>query len=216
MKKWILLIAFIIAIFSLQLISTYGLFESNKDYGMEADLANFSISINGNEVTGSEHTYDVRTFGYYGDDNILNNRFAPGGRVYFDIEIEPNDTQVSFRYDVYVDLSYMTNSAIVVDNITSFVSNGEETISNDLILTDEATYSGVVLLDDIEEDTVITVRVSFKWDDIPLNGDVDYETMEAGYFNVPTSVHLVQYLGEELVPYEPPLPVEDSEDDSNE
>lgn len=212
-RKWLLIIALVTAIFSLKLmIDTYGLFESNKNIGMEADLAKFNISINGDMITGSDATFNVDTFSYEVDPESIPGKFSPDSTAYFEIVIDPNDTGVSFRYDITFSELNIDNPKISLDSVTVDDTN--------LIRTNVNTYSGVILLSDIDntDDDNVTIRVNFSWVNDDDNNDNDNRTMNNGNIEIPVSVHLIQYLGEEIEEYieeyeeDPEIGEDDNED----
>ena len=137
MKKSLLTIALLIAIFSLGIIGTYGLFESRLNIEMNSKIAKFNISINDSLITTEDASFTIDSFYYDNDEYTNDSKFAPGTTVYFDLDIKGNDTDVSVKYDVALDLSNITNESIVIEKVI-------DEDGNDITRTDEFKYTDLL------------------------------------------------------------------------
>lgn len=192
MKKLLILTFFTIVTF-LILVGTYGVFESKVLNGSKIKLAAWKVEVNNTLVTSEEKTFTIEDIKCSNSDNVLDGKIAPGIEGYFDIYIDPKDTDVSIRYDIIYDIDYLKNinPAFVITKI-------EELSGNNLTLTDKNTYTGTILLK--KESHII--RTYIKWEDIDDNGYNDYITgTTSTLFELPIKINISQYLGEEIIKY---------------
>lgn len=197
MKKLVILTFFAMLIFSLLLGSTYGIFETDLGQSSSIPVAAWEVTVNDLSVAGSQNTFDVGDIIWETKENVLAGKVAPGMSGYFDIVINPQDTDVSIRYDVVYDLDYLSNI-----NKAFKVTKVEELGGSTLILTDKYTYTNTIDLTQIKEKTIHTIRTHVKWEDMQDNGEDDYTTGTTDTsFEVPIVVNVSQYLGEEIREY---------------
>ena len=85
MKRW-LIILFIISftLTAYEISKSYGLFETEKDIIVNADIGKFQIKVN-DDLINETTTFSVSNFNVTGDSNVRENYFAPGTNGYFDI-----------------------------------------------------------------------------------------------------------------------------------
>ena len=114
----------------------------------------------------------------------------------FKIEIEPKDTEVSVRYDIFINQSNITNQNIVLFSVKD-TDTGEA-----LVETDVDTYTGVIPLASITNNYVKHVEITFLWE----NDDNSTQDILLGItanlsIQVPISVTVTQYMGETIESY---------------
>lgn len=174
---------------------TYGLFESKNVMTMENNLAKWQVLINGTNVT-SNKKFVVDTINVTNSDNVKEGKIAPGCEGYFDIVINPTDTDVSIVYNITFDFSKISNS------FTFYKI--EEIASGNLIRTGENTYSKVISLEEIKKGVTNTIRVYVKWENIEDNNDYDSEIGIAkdSSINIPVAVEVSQYFNEKIEEYQ--------------
>ena len=85
---------------------------------------------------------------------------------YFDIEIDPNGTDTSIRYDVTFDFSNLDSDQFTIDEI---VEIDDKTI----VRTGEFTYSNIITLDEINDNETNTIRVYITWENDENNNEKD-------------------------------------------
>ena len=176
--------------------NSFALFESDFTIDAGSTAGSWNILVNNVDITGSSGTFTVNNVNVTGNNHVVANKMAPGTSAYFDINIVPTGTDVSIRYDLTFDFSLLSTS-ISVDDIT-------ELNNRTLVQTGENTYSGVITLSEIENDTVSNVRVVIIWDNDENNNETDSELgMDLnGSISIPVQIDVTQYLGETLVEYE--------------
>lgn len=192
MKKLLILTFFTILTYFL-LVATYGVFESKVLNGSQIKLAAWKVEVNNTSITNEEKTFTIDDIVCSESNDVLKGKLAPGIEGYFDILVDPKDTEVSVRYDIIYDIDYLqsVNKAFVITKI-------EETSNKQLILTDKHTYTGVIPLNTGSH----VIRTYIKWEDIEDNGYNDYITgTTSTLFELPIKVNISQYLGEEIIEY---------------
>lgn len=170
-------------------IDSYGLFESKNVLNVDSNIAKWNVFINGTDIKKNE-TFVVDKINLINNDNVLEGKMAPGSKGYFDIVIDPTDTDTSIRYDISFDFSSL-NDKIVVSGI-------EEITSGNLIRTDKNTYSKVITLNEIKNGITNTIRVYIKWDNIDDEGDSAIGSVINNFINVPVTIAAYQYFGEKI------------------
>lgn len=184
----VLLIMFII-------IETYGLFETNNVMIVNSEIGKWNIYIN--ETSATEGTFVVDSITVMNNEKVKNGKIAPGTSGYFDIVIDPADTDVSIRYDISFDFS------LILDSFS--IKKIEEAGGVNLIQTDEFTYTNIIDLASIKEGATNTIRVYVEWINNEENNEQDSEVGQTkdNYINIPINILVSQYLGEEIQEYVP-------------
>ena len=193
-RKLFLVIVLILCSFVLYYGSkyTYTSYESSVDAEVNSKVAGISVSINGQNIV-KEKLDSVKL------DNITltsthtrEGKISPGSTGTFAITLDPTGSEVAFRYDFeLIDKSTDNSKLLTFDGFTSDNGNLIKTASN--------TYTGIITLDDINNNKVINITGSFTFnnDDIPAitedNGNLD------DFFEI--KFHAIQYNGEEITPY---------------
>ena len=193
MKKLLILTFFTILTFSL-LVTTYGIFESGILSGTSIKVAAWEVTINDSIITNENKTFNINDIIWEGSENVLDGKVAPGMKGYFDIVIDPKNTDVSIRYDILYNLEDL-------NKINSFfkITNVEEINKNNLIKTDENTYTGLI---DINNKNTHTIRTYVEWIDDENNGQNDYLMgISDEIFKISIDINVIQYLGEEIKEY---------------
>lgn len=196
MKKLIILTFFTILAFFL-LLSTYGVFESIILREVDFDVAAWKVEVNGSKVTNEEKKFVIDDIKWESSDGVVNGKGAPGSEGYFDIIIDPKETEVSIKYEIVYDIEYLENI-----NPAFKITKVEEINGNKIYLTSKNTYTGVIELKDIRLHRTNTIRTYIKWEDNEENNENDYALGSSGdSFNLPVDVNVIQYLDEEIVEY---------------
>lgn len=194
-RKLIILLIFLMVLITFNEIrSAYGLFESEKSLVVTKSIAKWNITINDIDVRTSED-FVIDSFNVENNASVKDGKIAPGSSGYFDIIIDPEDTQVSFRYDLSFDFSGL-NDNIHIESI-------EETLGNDIIRTGEYTYSNVFSLEDIEDGLTNSIRVYIKWENVETENDSDtiIGLTENNILDIGANININQYFGEAIIPY---------------
>lgn len=195
-NRILIILSIILVFITIYIIrDTYGLFESKNKMIMDSNIAKWNVLINGLDIK-SGNNFIVDTINIENSDDVLDGKIAPGGKGYFDIVINPTNTETSILYSVTFDFSKLI-SVFTIDKI-------EEITSGNLIRTGENTYSKVITLDEIKNEVINTIRVYIKWDNIEDKNEEDSKVglISNNFINIPVSVSVVQYLGESIEEYQ--------------
>lgn len=189
-KRW-LIILFVVLLFvtAYELSSSFALFESDADFVVNSDVGKWEISVNG-DLIDQTNTFTITNVHVNNDPNVRENLFAPGTEGYFEIIIDPNDTDVSIYYEIVCRTDYITNNQIILDRI-------ENVGKPDLINVAAYTYAGVIPLSEIKNNETTTLRFYITWTNNENNNDVDsLYGNNSDDFEIPMEITFRQYAGE--------------------
>ena len=195
MKRWlIILFVFVLFITLYEIKDSFSLFESSKDIVVNNDIGSWQIKVN-DDLINDAVTFNVSNIKVSGDENVREDHFAPGTEGYFDIVIDPNDTDVSIYYEILCRDDLINNTQISLTDI--------ENIGNDnLILVAPHTYAGVINLSEIENGELTTIRFYVEWINNDNNNEIDsLYGLSSANFEMPLEITFKQYLGDEIVEY---------------
>ena len=198
MKKGLMVLApffFITAIFFFQ--KAYSLFESNRVNTSSISIAKWQVKINDDNISGSSSTFTIDNINWIESENVKSGKVAPEMDGYFDIEIDPNKTETSVRYDVTFDFSNLDSSQFLITEI-------KEIDEKEIVRTGEFTYSNIFTLDDINNNETNTLRVYLSWVNDELNNEKDSNLGKVANntIKIPVVVEISQHLdGETLTEY---------------
>ena len=169
---------------------TYGLFHSEIGDDLEFDVADWVIKINNTNVTnGSTQQFTITDVHFGGDANVRSGKFAPGTAGYFTLAIDPTGTEVSVRYEIEIHEEEFGNENIKVTSLQLVSGNTFTKIS-------DSRYVGVIPLNN---QRVNTIRINLEWENHEENNESDSVIgTEGADLEVPVTVHLMQYFGEEI------------------
>ena len=198
MKKFTMVLTpFFFLVMILIVVGSYSLFESQRVNTTNLEIAKWEIKVNESLLSGNSSTFTVNNFTWSTSPYVMEGKAAPGLDGYFDIIIDPNDTDTSIRYDVTFDFSNLDNNQFSITEI-------KELDDKSIVRTDEYTYSNIITLDEIENSETNTIRVYIEWINDEANNIKDSElgTVLNSQLMIPVSVDVTQYIdGDTLTPY---------------
>lgn len=196
-KILFLLIMCIVILLIYKIIDIYALFNSEMEGNVQLKNGTWNITINGENITkGTETEFVIDLIDTTQNDYVKPGKLAPGLSGSFEIAINPQDTNVSVRYDITLNQEELGGSNLTIKSIEE-VEKGYE-----LIKTAENTYTGVILLEDIINGVNHKIKMEIEWQDDGINNESDTEIgkNETHKLQIPITVHAIQYLGEEITP----------------
>ena len=195
MKRWILILFVVVLFITAYEISTsFSLFESAKDIVINNDIGRWQVTINGDLATEVVN-FNVTNVKVTGDENVREDHFAPGTEGYFDIILDPNDTEVSVYYEIVCRDDMILNQQIHLTNV-------ENVGKPALTIVAPYTYAGVIPLTDIKNGDITTIRFYVTWINNENNNEVDsLYGLSSANFEIPMTITLKQYTGEQIVEY---------------
>ena len=203
MKKHILVILCVFSsIFLLvEIVSTYSLFETERETVVTSPIAKWKILVNNTMLTdfnGQVNSFDLGSINWNSGGHVRSGKAAPGSVGTFAIEIDPTDTEVSFLYELEIDTSLLGNDEISI--ISVIEGDGHE-----FIRTGEFKYVGIAYFNDINNGDKYHININIEWNNNEENNDSDYELGKKAedVVSVPVNLNIIQYTGDEvIVPYE--------------
>ncbi|MBR3230076.1 MAG: hypothetical protein IKF91_04545 [Bacilli bacterium] len=187
MKKILIILCFVFLCLTIHSISTsFGVFESKFDEDSSSSIAKWNIKVNNDNLNDTENTFYVDNISYVNSDNVNEDRFAPGVTGMFLLVIDPSDTEVSFKYDLSIDLSGNEYSQIKLDSI--------EGVDGTTLDVNSGVYSRVFSLSEIEAGRKDTIKVSFSWENDDANNESDSMLgQSSSTFEIPVNIKFTQY-----------------------
>lgn len=189
------LIMLIITIYAIS--TTYALFQSQIKGSVVKNVGKWNIKINGADVLkGTSEEFNMQQFVVDENENTKPGKMAPGTTGSFELSIDPTDTQVSVRYDISIVLNEITNDKVQLISV-------EKDSTNNIVKTNENTYTGIIPLEEIEKGAIDLVKIKFCWENDEQNNIVDSEigTIINSKIQIPVKVNITQYLGEEITAF---------------
>jgi hypothetical protein len=176
--------------------TSFALLESKAVHVVSSDVATWSIIINNTDISNSSTSFVIDQINWDSSDNVKEGKVAPGIGGYFDIIIDPSNTDVSIMYNLIFDFSSLENTDIEVESISE-ISN------NEIVRTGQNTYTGIINLSDINNGITNDIRVNLKWNNNEENNEYDYELGKNAntILEIPVSVEVFQYTGEDIIEY---------------
>lgn len=191
MKRGFIVLGCLLFLVMLGINITYGLFESDKDFNANMNVAKFNLFVNNSNIVDTK-TFNIDNITVIENENVLNGKIAPGVSGYFNIELNPKGSDVSIYYEVSLNLDNVLNEGIVLEKI--------ESDNEELKRVGKYTYAGVFNLDDIKNNVVKNIKIYFKWDnDDSVLDDIKYG--DGLKCDIEASVKASQYFGEDIPIY---------------
>ena len=217
MKKLLTILVLIMLIISFfQITSMYALYREQLYGEYSSLLGAWEIKVNGTDIITSngqvkEFTISDGQLEYITSDYIQAGKIAPDGEAYFDIVIDPSNTDVSIVYqiDVGTTATGSNGEPASIANIQLVSASNNFKLNpadaNETATTNAQTdymegnsYTGIIHVDDILAGYKNCVRLQFKWVNVEANNATD-ETLggtEDATISVPVQINLKQYTGE--------------------
>lgn len=199
-KILIIAILFMVLFMAYRIISIYAIFYSEGQGKVVQSNATWTIYLNQTNITSrNSNTFEVDTFELEENSRVSAGKIAPGTRGSFYIELNPENTNVSIRYDIEIDKTQISNDSIQIVSIEEI----EE--GNTLTKTDESTYTGIMPLQEIQQGKINKIKIKIEWKNLEENNRKDtlIGTGNSEILKVPVNVKVTQYLGEKIEEYIP-------------
>lgn len=194
MKRWlIILFVMSLAITLYEISDSFGLFESEKEIIVNSDIGRWDISVNDQSINQTTE-FSVTNIHVSGDLNVRSDYFAPGTTGFFDIVIDPGDTDVSIYYEIVCRTDRIQNPQI---SLTRIENVGKQ--NPNLTIVAPFTHAGVISLSEIANHTPTRIRFHVAWTNSENNNVIDslYGSSSAT-FDIPMEITFRQYTGEAI------------------
>ena len=172
----LVLITLIISFF--QITSMYALYKEQLQGEYNTLLGAWQIKVNEKDVTTSgqieNFTITDDQLGYVASQAIQAGKIAPGGKAYFDIIIDPTNTDVSIKYQINMESIDIPNVQIKLLEIENcFKKDGEaDTINENFNLTGNL-YTAMIPIEKINQGYKNYLRLNFEWVNVEDNNITD-------------------------------------------
>lgn len=186
MKKNELLLSFFlfIVVIIIMTFDSFGLFESKLKAPVESKLASYKININGTDI-GKDKNFTINNILWKTNEHILPGKAAPSLEGEFEIIINATNVEVSFEYEIFIDLLKVENDKI---KIKSFE------INNVLQEANNNKYKSQILLNKTSK--IDNIKITFEWENDENNNEIDSNYVGINKFlEIPISIRLSQYVG---------------------
>lgn len=207
-KIRLLLFVLFLSLFLVAAKSTYARYATSTTGEANLNMAQWQISVNNQNITENYNTQLSFTPVIEENENVKSGTVAPGSTGYFDIQINPEKVDVSFSYNIMLQLP---EDSIVSDlKITHYAIIPSEQDDNSI---QKIPYTGSSIENVLKYDnqtsnfkfSPFTVRVYFEWYDGQDNLMDDAADTEVSQkvnnsedvnFNILASLSFKQYNGE--------------------
>lgn len=158
LQKILILLSCVALFFCIGTIKdTYGKYFTSVEEEADIKIARWRILINDEDVRNGATTTNTITPIFLGNENIKSGVIAPHAEGYFDLIIDGNDADVSFKYDIEINVSDESSVKDLI--VTGYSINDGEIIESSI----DDVISNNVLLE--QENKIINIRVYIKWND---------------------------------------------------
>lgn len=207
-KMRLLLFVLFLSLFLVAAKSTYARYATSTTGEANLNMAQWQISVNNQNITENYNTQLSFTPVIEENENVKSGTVAPGSTGYFDIQINPEKVDVSFSYNIMLQLP---EDSVVSDlKITHYaiIPSGQDDNSIQKIPYTGSSIENVLKYDNQTSNfkfSPFTVRVYFEWYDGQDNLMDDAADTEVSQkvnnsedvdFNILASLSFKQYNGE--------------------
>lgn len=207
-KIRLLLFVLFLSLFLVAAKSTYARYATSTTGEANLNMAQWQISVNNQNITENYNTQLSFTPVIEENENVKSGTVAPGSTGYFDIQINPEKVDVSFSYNIMLQLP--EDSAVSDLKITHYaiIPSGQDDNSIQKIPYTGSSIENVLKYDNQTSNfkfSPFTVRVYFEWYDGQDNLMDDAADTEVSQkvnnsedvdFNILASLSFKQYNGE--------------------
>ena len=198
-KKIIILVCMCsILILIYEIVHIYAIFYSEVTGNVEMKNGKWVIEINGTEISkGVQKDFVIDQINIDQSEHVKEGKLAPGLSGNFEIQINPKNTDVSVKYEISLNEENLKNSSLKIKSIS------ETEYNNELIRTEKNTYTAIIPLEKIKQGVTNLIKVEVEWENQEENNEEDTKdgSKYQSVLEIPISVRVSQYLGEEILPY---------------
>lgn len=194
-KVLFLLMMCVLALLVYKIIEIYAVFHSEVEANVKLENGVWNITVNGTQITtGVETEFTVNQISTTENDHVKPGTLAPGLSGTFEMAINPENTNVSVRYDITLNEEELGDTNLQIKSIKEVENNYQ------LMKTGENMYTGIIPLQDIQNGIIHKIQMEIQWMDDGLNNEADSELGKNGAepLQIPITVHVIQYLGEKI------------------
>ena len=153
--------------------NTYSRYVADTTGSLEVQFAKWKILVNNNDITSGNVSSIELTPVVDANENVAKNKLAPSSSGYFDIEIDPTDVEVSFDYEISLEVLNENIPDLLVTKYS--LIKGDSDLDKDSIKMNDIVdnvISGIFRYknvasgsDEVFTFEPFTIRVYFEWID---------------------------------------------------
>lgn len=207
MKNLLRILVLIMLIITLiQVANMYALYKEELQGDYSNLLGVWAIKVNGIDISSGEEnlTFDMTedNLVYIDSEHVKNQKIAPGSQAYFEIVIDPTNTDVSILYTLNIKLDAVTSAKLKLVNVENFFQKegeSEQIINADVNTKNEINeHQALIPLEKINNQYLNHIRLYFEWENLEENNKIDSELgqTENAKISIPLEINLKQYTGE--------------------
>lgn len=187
-RRLCLLLLLVSASVSLCFISsTYSRYVAGTEGNIDMLFAKWQILVNENDITAQNSSNITFNPVIEPSQNIKDNTIAPTSKGYFDIDIDPSNVEVSFRYLITLSMDNEDMPDLMITKYAYLPSNYQDGDALEYITTNTNTITDDLIYDNNGDGfEAFTIRVFFEWydgEDETMNDAADSEVGEAAAIN---------------------------------
>ena len=207
MKKLLTILLLIMLIISFfQITNMYALYKEKLQGEYSNLLGVWSIKVNGIDISsgGENLTFSMTedNLTYIDSQFTKSGKIAPGGQAYFEIAIDPTNTDVSILYTLNIKFDDVTSAKMKLLKVENYFKKDGETeqITNTDVKTelDLHQHQAIIPIAKINEKYLNYIRIYFEWENVEANNATDSELgqTENAKISIPLEINFKQYTGE--------------------
>lgn len=190
--------------------STYSRYVAGTTGNIDILFAKWQILINTQDITDGNNSTISITPTIESDENVKENTVAPTSKGYFDIDIDPTNVDVSFRYTVDLEIDNEEIPDLMITKYTILPNDYEEGDTIEYTTLQENTITNDLLYDNETQNfsfDPFTIRIYFEWyegDDELMDDEADTEIGETAAedelsFTINANISFEQIIESEVV-----------------
>ena len=165
--------------------STYSRYVAGTTGNIDILFAKWQILINTQDITDQNTSNISITPTIEPNENVKENTVAPTSKGYFDIDIDPTNVDVSFRYTVDLEIDNEEIPDLMITKYTILPDDYEEGDTIEYTTLQENTITNEIIYDNQTENfnfDPFTIRIYFEWyegEDELMDDEADTQIGEA-------------------------------------
>ena len=209
MKKLLTILVLIMLIISFfQIKNMYALYKEQLQSDYTNLLGVWAIKVNDTDISsgGQNLTFTISDsqLQYIESEYTKADKIAPGGNAFFDIVIDPTNTDVSIVYqiDILENTNVVAPTKIELISVENYFGQGNDGQTNKTTNNKEYkngnSYTSIIPVNMITQEYKNYIRLYFKWVNVEENNETDstLAETEGATISVPLKINLKQYTGE--------------------
>ena len=186
--------------------STYSRYVAGTTGNIDILFAKWQILLNNQDITKENNSELTFTPTIEKNDNVAKNTVAPTSKGYFDIDINPENVDVSFKYEINLEIENENIPDLLITRYAILDENNKETDKIEYVTLTENKITNELLFDNETENfqfDSFTVRIFFEWvegENESMNDEQDTvvgnEATNEIPFNIKAKINFEQIISE--------------------